>query len=309
MLATAQQRPPGTDPAWAIELKWDGIRAIAQTSAAGARIWSRNLNDITRSFPELADALPRRALTLDGEIVAPVPPTGAPSFGRLQRRLGTRPSRELLAEVPTQYFVFDVLAIDGEDVRGHPYVVRRELLDSLGLDVPPIRVPPSWLGADADEMLQLAAETGVEGIVLKRADSAYRSGRSRAWLKVPIRRATEAVVVGWLPGSGAHAGSIGSLVVAAHDAEGRLRFIGAVGTGFTLAGRRAFRDALEGLVRQGHPLDVEPPRAIVGAVRWVEPTIVVDVHYRELTADFVLRQASFRGVRIDKTVRDVGWPA
>ncbi|WP_429426766.1 ATP-dependent DNA ligase [Nocardia sp. GAS34] len=309
MLATASERPSQADPAVAIELKWDGIRAISQISGTGARFWTRNGQDVTPSFPELAEAFPGiTGLVLDGEVVAPDPATGAPDFGRLQRRLGTGPSTALRESVPVRYFVFDVLEIAGESVTNLPYLDRRERLDELQLDGGPIRVPPTWIGEDPDRMLQLAADSNVEGIVLKRVDSTYQPGRrSRAWRKVPLRKRETVVVVGWSEGRGANRGNLGSIVVAGR-LEGRLQYVGSVGSGFTVAGRRAMRDALEQITRPDPPLDVEPPRDIARSAHWCEAVIAVDVDYREFTQDGVLRQPSFKGVRSDLDVSEIGWP-
>jgi bifunctional non-homologous end joining protein LigD len=310
MLATASKRPSGPNAAWAIEMKWDGVRAISQISGTCARFWSRNARDITSSFPELAEAFPGiTGLVLDGEIVAPEPSTGAPSFGRLQHRLGTHPSTTLRVQVPVRYFVFDVLEIAAESVMGLPYLERRDRLDELRLENGPIRVPPMWIGEDPERMVQVAADAGLEGIVLKRIDSTYQPGRrSRAWLKVPLRKVDSFAVVGWLEGSGANRDSLGSLVLAGR-LNGQLHFVGAVGSGFTVAGRRAMRNALDQIARADPPLDVEPPREFVRAAHWCDPVIVVDVAYREVTADGVLRQPSFKGVRSDVDVTDVGWPS
>ncbi|MFF3575291.1 ATP-dependent DNA ligase [Nocardia jiangxiensis] len=309
MLATASKRPPGPDPAWAVEMKWDGMRAISQISGTGARFWSRNGHEVTLSFPELAEAFPGIiGLVLDGEIVAPDPATGAPSFSRLQHRLGTRPSAALRAAVPVRYFVFDVLEIAAESVMDLPYLERRERLDELHLDGGPIRVPPTWIGEDPERMLRIAADAALEGIVLKRTNSRYQPGRrSRAWLKVALRKVETFAVVGWLEGSGTNRGSLGSLVLAGR-LHGQLRFAGSVGSGFTIAGRRAIRDALDRIARPDSPLDVEPPREIARSAHWCDPIIAVDVAYRELTGDGVLRQPSFKGVRSDVDASEIGWP-
>ncbi|MBU3063192.1 ATP-dependent DNA ligase [Nocardia sp. NEAU-G5] len=310
MLATVSERPPGPDPAWAIEMKWDGIRAISQISRGGARFWSRNGRDMTLSFPELAEAFPGiTGLVLDGEIVAPNPVTGAPSFGRLQHRLGTRPSTALRAAVPVRYFVFDVLEIATESVMDLSYLERRERLDELQLDGGPIRVPPTWIGEDPARMLRIAADASLEGIVLKRIDSTYRPGqRSRAWLKVPLRKVETFAVAGWLDGTGANQDSLGSLVLAGR-LDGQLRFAGCVGSGFTNAGRHAIRAALDQIARPDLPLDVEPPPGIARSTHWCDPVIAVDVAFRELTDDGVLRQPSFKGVRSDVDVSAIGWPS
>lgn len=306
MLATASDRPSGANPAWAVEFKWDGARAITQTSPSGTRIFSRTRRDITTSFPEIATALPDRDLILDGEIVAPDVATGVPDFGRLQRRLGAVPTAIRRASVPVQYLVFDALAVDGTFVMDRPYLERRALLDGLGLAGGPIVVPPTWVDEDPARLLEVAEEQGIEGVVLKRVDSIYLPGRrSRLWLKHALRKSATLVVVGWLEGS--RRGVLGSVLVAGR-LDGQLQLAGAVGSGFTSAGRRALQGALEELAREDSPLDVEPPREVARVAHWASGRILVDVNYREMTAEGVLRQPSFRGVRTDATLADLGWP-
>ncbi|WP_216903484.1 ATP-dependent DNA ligase [Nocardia alni] len=147
-------------------MKWDGIKSISQISGGVTAFWSWNGRDVTALFPEIAEVFPDiSGLVLDGEIVAPDPATGAPSFGRLQRRLGTRPSTALQKAVPGRYFMFDVLEIAAESVMDLTYLERRERLDELQLEGGPIRVPPMWIGEDPERMLRLAADAGLEGIL------------------------------------------------------------------------------------------------------------------------------------------------
>ena len=206
MLATAG-RPPTQSGLWAVEMKWDGMRAITVLDGAQARLYSRNGRVATASFPELAEDLTRlaagRRFIVDGEIVAPDLPSGVPWFGRLQHRMHTtRPSAGLIASSPVQLFVFDALELDDTDLIGRAYTVRRELLTGLELSSVLVRVPPYWTDIAPTRMLEVAAEHGLEGIVSKRLDSVYRPGqRSRVWVKTPLRRSADVVVAGWIPGS------------------------------------------------------------------------------------------------------------
>jgi bifunctional non-homologous end joining protein LigD len=187
MLATARElHRSGAGYAW--EWKHDGGRAIARVRADGqVRLDSRNAKDFTLAFPEvaqaLAEALPGRRVTLGGEIIAPDPGTGVPDFGRLQERFGVCPSAELLARVPVSYVVFDLLHLDGQATTRLTYLERRRLLSELAIDHPRLPVPAPQLDADPAMVLQVAAQHGLEGVVGKRLDSTYRSGRSPAWLK------------------------------------------------------------------------------------------------------------------------------
>ncbi|NKY35545.1 ATP-dependent DNA ligase [Nocardia speluncae] len=313
MLATAGSPP---DPAlnWRYEMKWDGQRAVSRCGEGGCRFWSRNLREATEFYPDLAGALSAATaefdggLVLDGEIVAPDPATGAPDFARLQQRMHSKPTSARLAGVRVEYVVFDVLFVDAVSTMDKPYLARREILDDLTLEGGLIRVPPFWTALDPEHLLAAAAQAGLEGIVSKRADSRYRPGtRSRDWIKSALRRTAEGVIVAWLPGNGAFADTLGSLVLGAHENGPDLRFIGSVGTGFTMADRRKLRAALDGIARTTSPLRAVPA-AISKAARWVDPVLVADVEYRELTGDGVLRHPSFRGLRPDRSPDEITAP-
>ncbi|WP_069161187.1 non-homologous end-joining DNA ligase [Nocardia altamirensis] len=311
MLAVSGQ-PPVDAGLWAVEMKWDGIRAICRRDGGKCRFYSRNNRDIGGSFPELvsafADLAPGGSILVDGEIVAPEPGTGIPSFHRLQRRMHVvKPTDDLLHAVPVQYLVFDLLAVDGESIMDLAYTERRARLEEWAIDTPLIRTPPYYSGVPATTMLEIAAENGLEGIVAKRRDSTYQPGRrSPAWIKTPLRRTTEAVVAGWLPGNGRYAKTFGSLILGAYD-NGRLVHIGNVGTGWTMHDRRALQADLDELACPESPFDTPPPRAVTAAARWVEPRLVADIEFREVSGDG-LRHPSWRGLRPDKSPHEVTLP-
>ncbi|MBX4167690.1 MULTISPECIES: non-homologous end-joining DNA ligase [Rhodococcus] len=309
MLATLGPPPTGN---WAFEMKWDGQRTLATVTDGQCRLTSRTGNDITRSFPELPHLLTTatggRDCIVDGEIVT-LDSEGRPSFARLQRRMHVhRPTEELRAELPVLIYLFDVLALDGESTTELSYRQRRAVLDDLIVPGPRVQLSPYWTDVDAPTMLTVAREHGLEGIVAKDPDAPYLPGtRSDGWIKTPLRRNTEVVVVGWLPGSGKAAGGIGSLLLGAHDDEERLVFIGRVGTGFTAATRRELRSQLRPLERPTTPLAVAPPARETHGAHWVEPILVGEVEYREY-AGGSLRHPSWRGLRTDKTVPEVDLP-
>lgn len=284
-------------------MKWDGARALAITDGQNCRLFSRNRREFTTSFPELAAAIAMaargRKLILDGEVLAQVP-SGAPSFGLLQRRLHVRPDAGLISSVPVQWYGFDILSIDDHDVAGLPYLTRREILEDLNLGGGLVSVPPHWLGVEAERMLALAAEHHLEGIVSKQVESAYYPGRrSPSWVKTALRRTAEVIVAGWTPGAGMMSQTFGSLVLGAHTPDGRLVYIGNVGTGFTLAARRQLRARLEILIEPVPPFDLGPNGRGGGVVTWVRPEVVGEVEYREFTGEG-LRHPSWRGLRADK---------
>ncbi|NKV32226.1 ATP-dependent DNA ligase [Rhodococcus hoagii] len=310
MLATLGEPPAGEG--WAFEMKWDGQRAVTDVRDGGVRLFSRNGNDITTAFPELtgpiAEAVDDHAVVLDGEIVA-LDAKGRPSFGRLQRRMHVaRPTTQLRNDFPVIYYAFDVLALDGESTIGRTYLERRRMLDDLRISGRQVQVPPFWTGVDGHRMLDLAREHHLEGVVAKRVDSTYRPGRrAPEWIKTPLRKNTEAVVVGWVDGSGAARHGVGSLLLGAYDDDGRLVYIGHVGTGFTTALRRSLREQLATLERPASPLAAPPPSRDAKDAHWVEPQLVGDVEYREYTGGS-LRHPSWKGLRDDKTPAEVDLP-
>ncbi|MEV0759592.1 ATP-dependent DNA ligase [Nocardia sp. NPDC050435] len=310
MLATAG-RPPEDSRLWARELKWDGMRAVAVVSAGQCRFYSRNLRNVTPAFPELAAEVGalagKRSMIIDGEIIAPEPSTGAPSFVRLQHRMHVaRPTVELIRAYPTQLFAFDVLEIEGRSTMALPYSERRSRLVDLEINAPLVRTPPSWTDVGSDDLLVLAQQHHLEGIVSKRLDSVYRPGqRSRLWVKTPLRRSTDVIVSGWVAGSDGGR-SLGSLVLGAYNDSGQLVYVGHVGSGFSSAAAQSLRQRLDGLAQDDHPFDLPPPRQRLVATRWVRPTIVGSVHYREFVG--ALRHASWQGVRLDVEARAVHLP-
>jgi bifunctional non-homologous end joining protein LigD len=305
MLATLGDLP--ADPAgWGFELKWDGIRCLAYWDGARLRLESRNGNGITARYPEIADignALSGRpAMVLDGEIVA-LDRGGRPSFALLQQRmhLSADVARHAAGGTPVHYFVFDVLVDLGESLLARPYRVRRAALAEHLPEHPHLHLPPSHDGAGR-ALLSVAREHGLEGIVAKRLDSPYEPGRrSPAWRKVKLVNVQEMVIGGWMPGGGAP-GRIGSLLLGVYDETGQLRYIGRVGTGFTLADRQRLHQRLSAIERDGSPFDDPHPKA---GARYVEPRLVAQVAYRRWPPGGQVQQASFKGLRPDVPPEDV----
>ena len=298
MLATAGALPPD-DPAWAYEVKWDGVRVLAAVQDGRVRLTSRVGNDVTGGYPELtalADALAAPVL-LDGEVVA-LSAAGVPDFGRLQSRMHVRaPSAALRASTPVTFVVFDLLHLGGSSLLDEDYDTRRACLDALGLADPHWQVPPAFLGEGA-AVSQATRAQGMEGVVAKRRDSRYEPGRrSECWVKVKHVRRTSAVVVGWKPGEGGRAGRLGSLLLGVVE-DGRLVFAGHVGTGFSAATLALLGDRLDPLRRAEPALD-DVPREHARHAVWVEPVLVCDVEFTEWTATGRLRHPSFKGLRDD----------
>ncbi|MDE3130443.1 MAG: non-homologous end-joining DNA ligase, partial [Acidobacteriota bacterium] len=229
---------PRDEPRWAFEVKWDGVRAIAHSRPGRLRLLSRNGNDVTAAYPELRAlnaALGSQRAILDGEIVS-FDDAGKPSFQQLQTRMhlrGEAAVRRQAQSAPVTYMIFDLLWLDGHSLMGLAYSERRARLEQLDLDDGGgrWRVPEAFVG-EGTALLAATRERGLEGVIGKRLDSRYISGRQGAWAKIKNWGRQEAVIGGWRAGQGGRAGSIGALLLGVHDAHGQLRYIGRVGTGF-----------------------------------------------------------------------------
>ena len=301
---------------WAFEYKWDGVRGLMYWDGRRVLVESRNLLDVTSQYPEiaaLAPSLGTRTAVLDGEIVA-LDSRGCPSFSLLQRRMHVASSlavRKLMEEVPVYYMIFDVLHLDGRNLRDLPYLRRREILESLRLDGDRWSTPEFLIGK-GPALLKSAARLGLEGVMAKRIDSRYLQCRSRTWLKVKLFLRQEFVIGGYTPGKGGLAGGLGAILVGCYDHRAqeakrlgvpqKFHYAGSVGTGFTAASNKHLLNVLRQI-----PLDKSP--FTEGRVRrdalWVEPILLAEVEFREWTPQGILRQPSFKGLRTDKEPTDV----
>ncbi len=302
MLARSGQLP-AEDSAWGFEIKWDGVRAIAYSTPGELRLESRNLNDITDSYPELARLgrdLGSRQAVLDGEIVA-FDESGRPSFGALQSRMhvGSREAaRRLSKGTPVTYVIFDLLWLDGHSLMGLPYAERRARLTELALSGESWQTPEHVVG-DGSALLRASVEQRLEGIVAKRLDSTYLPGkRPGSWIKIKTMGRQEFVIAGWLPGKGRRSETIGALLLGVYDEDDALRFVGRVGTGFSDAELTRLGAALAPLRRESSPFQSgeRPPREAIFA----EPRLVAEVEFAEWTSAGNIRHPSYKGLREDK---------
>jgi bifunctional non-homologous end joining protein LigD len=304
MLASLRHELPADEERYGWELKWDGLRAIAYVSEAKVRLVSRNDKDMAASYPEL-DVLADRVRTpviLDGEIVALR--HGRPDFGLLQSRMHVQqPDDKLLRAAPVSINVFDVLHQGDESLLKLPYTERRDRLAELGLDADPVRTPP-WHRGGAAEVLAESIAKGLEGVVGKPLDSAYHPDQRRDWIKVKNVKQQEVIIGGWKEGAGRRAGMIGSLLLGINDGPA-LRYVGHVGTGFTRDMLAELMRELEPLARDSSPFGTAVPAQHVRDAHWVEPQLVGEVAFAEWTTEEILRQPSWRGLRIDKNPGDV----
>jgi bifunctional non-homologous end joining protein LigD len=300
MLATLGDTLPTGDD-WLFEVKFDGYRALATIRDGACRLVSRNDNDLTGRFPELADELVKAVKTphavLDGEICR-LDETGRSSFSELQRGSG-----------PLVFYAFDVLELDGAALVELPLRERQEQLGRL-LDERSRAVRRSVAFEDGAALLEAAREKGLEGVIAKRASSRYVPGkRSRDWRKLKLHNEDEFVVAGYTRGSGRRSGTFGALVLAVRD-QGELRYVGNVGTGFDDREIDRLLALLAPLRRATTPL-AEPPKMLrvrTDDVQWVEPELVAQVRYGEWTHDGRLRHPTYLGLRDDKPAAEVVRP-
>ena len=318
MLDAATGTLPERLAGWTIEPKWDGIRVIAEVSARGVRLWTRNGNDKAPQFPEVADALRALAadggpLVLDGEIVA-LDAKGHPQrFQALQGRMHAESVETLArsaAAITTAFVAFDLLADGDRPLTSLPWTERRRALEA--------RVPARRTGivrrgesvrcgtAASKKLFARARAEGWEGVLLKRIDAPYVAGRRTPdWRKVKLEREQEFVIGGYTaPTRGAARDHLGALLVGYYDVRGALRYAGKVGTGYTVSTLAMLARKLAPLRRATSPF-LDAPRAGAAQTTWVKPVLVAQVRYNEMTDAGILRQPSFLGLRDDKDPRAV----
>lgn len=290
MLATLADAPPRDDGSWIYELKYDGFRALIAITGGGAAMLSRNELDLAPRFPRTFEALGKikaKELVVDGEVVV-LDEQGAPRFQLLQKGGNER------------LILFDILWLDGEDLRRLPYVERRKLLEKAFAKPPAGIALSQTLAMPGEEALRHAAAGGWEGLIAKRKTSVYEPRRSKEWLKIKAVRQQEFVIVGWQPSSATDR-EIGSLHLAVNE-NGELRYAGKVGTGFSSKMRVWMRDELAKDVVSRPPVK-DAPR--IKTAIWTKPRFVAQVAFAEWTGDHRLRHPSFLGLRDDKEVEDV----
>ena len=301
MLATlTDRREFGED--WLLERKFDGERCLARKNVGEVRLESRTGNDLTGTYPEVRAAVAaqrNRELLLDGEVVAYE--GEQTSFSRLQQRLGvTNPSADLLAAYPVVFCVFDLLEVDGEDLRGRPLLDRRTRLSSAIRPRAALQLSEAWRG-DSQLRFVEACRAGWEGLIAKRAEAPYVRGRSRDWLKLKCVWEQEFVIGGYTDPAGSRT-DFGALLVGSYE-DGQLKYAGKVGTGYTVATLRDLGAQLRGLQTPESPfVDARP---IPRGTHWTRPVLVAQIGFAEWTNEGRLRQPRFLGLRDDKLPAEV----
>ncbi|QJS29300.1 non-homologous end-joining DNA ligase [Rhizobium ruizarguesonis] len=292
-LAALKTRAPAGNFGW--EIKWDGYRLAVHIEPNGVRLLTRGGYDWVDRFPAIAEAareLGPTAMILDGEAVM-LDEQGRSDFNLLQASLGADGRKSGNLTSPAILYAFDILYLDGHDLRGLDYQERRHLLeDALAGHEGAIRLSEE-VDADPYALLEHACRLGVEGIVGKNRDSKYRSGRTGDWVKLKCVQSESFVIVGYEPSNGAF-GGFASLLLAAYKGID-LVYVGSVGTGFKEAQSVQLRKMMEKL----HWKRKQPPVPYSGKrqVMWLQPTLIAEVEYRAWTNDGKLRHSAYKGLR------------
>jgi bifunctional non-homologous end joining protein LigD len=296
MLATLTDRRDFDDD-WLLERKFDGERCVATKDGTEVRLESRTSKDLTNTYPEVRAAVAEqrdRGLLLDGEVVAF--DGEQTSFSRLQQRLGVADaSAERVAANPVVYCVFDLLELDGDDLRDLPLLERRARLTETVLPSAALQLSEAWL-EDSQRRFTEACRAGWEGLIAKRAGAPYVSGRSRDWLKLKCVWEQELVIGGYTDPSGSRT-DFGALLVGYYE-DDRLRYAGKVGTGYTAGTLRDLGARLRKLETPESPF--ADARPIPKGTHWTRPELVAQIGFAEWTNDGRLRQPRFLGLRDDK---------
>jgi len=308
MLATLSANLPPRQSDFAFEYKWDGVRAILRWDGTELSIQSRNQLDITARYPEIwpiSGVFGSRDVLLDGEIIA-LDEEERPSFSRLQRRMHVNNRmavKKLMGEVPVYFVVFDVLWLDGESLFDLPWIERRDRLEELELDGGAWMRSPATIG-EGTELFAAAREMHLEGIVAKKTDSLYRPDvRSPDWLKIKNISDDEFVIGGWIGEGGTRSDRVGSLLVGQYDEQGNLIFMGGVGTGFNNDTHDRLTQLLHSLASDENPFATPVPKR---GAHYVKPKLVAQIEFRRKGPGGILQQAAFKGLRSDKSPKEVG---
>jgi bifunctional non-homologous end joining protein LigD len=292
---------PFSDPNWVFERKLDGERCGALRRDGEVRLLSRAEKILSRAYPDLVEALSLDGpdVLVDGEIVAFA--GGRTSFERLQQRMQIRdPAVARRSKVAVYYYLFDLLELDGEDIRALPLHERKAKLRASVEFGGRLRYT-TYRRGDGVSAFRSACARGWEGVVAKRVDSPYTPARSRDWLKIKCEHGQELVIGGWTAPKGSRK-YFGALLVGYYTAEGDLRYAGKVGTGFDEQTLEHLGRMLAQRERDSSPFQTgAPPRD----ARWAEPELVAEIAFAEWTRDAKLRQPRYQGLRDDKLAREV----
>ena len=298
LASPAARAPDGEE--WLHEIKFDGYRTIARIDGGEVRLCTRTGLDWTDRYGALVQGfrgLPCQQALIDGEIVVQ-DERGIASFAALQDALSEGRTHELI------FFAFDLMYLDGYDLTEVPLLERKRaleaLLDAVVGPTTPLQISEHVVG-QGRAFFEQASQLGLEGVISKRAEAPYQQTRTRTWLKIKCRQSEEFAVVGYSPSEAA--GGIGALLLADSE-DGGLRYVGRVGTGFSMAQMKSLRARLEALRTKKAPVALPPEERRRKDIVWVRPSLLVEVEYGNRTADGILRHAVYRGLRIDEAEDD-----
>jgi len=290
--------PDGAD--WLYELKFDGYRILAYLEGNRARLVSRNGNDYSNRFPDVAFSLVNwaagRPMVLDGEMVV-TDENGKSDFQALQGYLKNPRGKNLV------YVIFDLLALDGEDLRGKRLLERKEKLEALMRNAPKNLVYSQHVTGRGKEAFEAACGAGLEGIIGKKACSVYGGTRNGDWIKLKCGKSQEFVIGGYTL-SDKRTNGISSLLLGVYEGDD-LIYAGRAGTGFSAQTAKDLIGRFEGLKRKSSPFKNPPEAKRNESITWLDPALAAEIRFTEWTVDNLLRQASFRGLRTDKDPRDI----
>jgi bifunctional non-homologous end joining protein LigD len=302
MLATLTTAiPPGTD--WLYEVKWDGYRALCFLAEGKITMLSRRGNNLNKQFAPVAEALQQcvKADTaiIDGEVVA-LDENGKPSFQHLQNftGFGTKPALKGVAPPPLNFFAFDLLYLNGYDLRKAALIDRRQLLASILMPSEAVRYSDHFAGK-GEELLQAVRAQGLEGIIAKQAQSRYESRRSNAWLKIKVTTQQDFIICGYIEGERDYFGAL----VLGYYKDGELLYAGNVGSGFTQQSLKSVFETFKPLITKKPVLSAVPKD--IGEVTWTKPELVCTVKFTSWTDDNRLRAPVFLGLRNDVSAAEV----
>lgn len=295
MKAQLTDQPAFDDPEWVFEVKWDGYRAIAEIDKGDYRLYSRNGLTFDKAYPKVFNALAsiKKSAVIDGEIVV-LDESGKPNFQKLQNYLNTD-------KFVIQYYVFDILQLEGKSLTNLTLVERKEMLQKILPESTVIKYC-DHVDGEGKMLFREMQKMGLEGMIAKRKKSKYLVGkRTTDWLKIKNIQTQEAIIVGFTDPKGSRK-AFGSLLLAVKN-KGKLTYVGNVGTGFTDKSLKELHTKLKKIIRKTSPLDIPIKQA--PDITWVNPVLVCNIKYSEITDDGSIRHPVFQGLRVDKTPSEV----
>lgn len=285
---------------WLYELKYDGYRIVAYLEGGSVRLVTRNGSDYTKRFRDIADSLAGwaagRAMILDGEMVI-TDAAGRTDFQALQNYMRSPKGQNLT------YIVFDLLALDGEDLRGRRLIDRKNTLEALMKDSPENLLYSQHIKGNGKEFFHAACQANLEGIVAKKADSIYSGTRNGSWIKLKCDTRQEFVIGGYTLSDKKTSG-VSSILLGVYEG-GELVYAGRAGTGFTVRTMKELEEKFKEIKREAAPFKRSPKPKKNEEIIWLEPELVAEIKFAEWTEENLLRQASFKGLRTDKDPRDI----